>query len=113
MECIFCKIAEGKIPANIIYRDTDAVAFEDINPQAPIHVLVIPRKHISTSLDLRDEDNAIVGRLFQAANTVAEQKGIAERGFRIVMNCNREAGQTVFHIHLHVLGGRVMQWPPG
>ncbi len=113
MECIFCRIAEKELPARLVYEDEFAVAFEDINPQAPVHVLVIPRKHISTSLDLREEDNALVGRLFQVANIIARQKGIAERGFRIVMNCNPEAGQTVFHLHLHLLGGRAMHWPPG
>ncbi|NOZ24634.1 MAG: histidine triad nucleotide-binding protein [Nitrospirae bacterium] len=113
MDCIFCKIAEKKLPARIVYEDDSVVAFEDINPQAPVHVLVIPRKHISTILDLEEEDNVLVGRLFQAANMIAREKGIAERGFRIVMNCNKEAGQTVFHIHIHLMGGRVMQWPPG
>ncbi|MEC4685453.1 MAG: histidine triad nucleotide-binding protein [Nitrospirota bacterium] len=113
MECIFCRIAEKKLPARLVYEDEFAVAFEDINPQAPVHVLVIPRKHIPTSLDLKEEDNVLVGRLFQVANRIARQKGIAERGFRIVMNCNAEAGQTVFHLHIHLLGGRAMHWPPG
>ncbi|GBE37113.1 HIT-like protein [bacterium BMS3Bbin07] len=113
MDCIFCRIAEKKLPARLVYEDEFAVAFEDINPQAPVHVLVIPRKHIPTSLDLKEEDNALVGRLFQVANRIARQKGIAERGFRIVMNCNAEAGQTVFHLHIHLLGGRAMHWPPG
>jgi len=113
MDCIFCKISEKKLPARIVYEDEDVVAFEDINPQAPVHVLVIPRRHVSTSLELEEEDNALVGRLFQAANRIARQKGIAERGFRIVMNCNAEAGQTVFHLHIHLLGGREMHWPPG
>jgi histidine triad (HIT) family protein len=89
------------------------VAFDDINPQAPVHVLVVPKKHISTSLDFMDEDNALIGHIFQVANGIARDKGIAERGFRLVMNCNPESGQTVFHIHLHILGGRFMQWPPG
>ncbi|VAX29622.1 Bis(5'-nucleosyl)-tetraphosphatase (asymmetrical) [hydrothermal vent metagenome] len=113
MDCIFCRIAEKKLPAKLVYEDEFAVAFEDINPQAPVHVLVIPRKHIPTSIDLKEEDNALVGRLFQVANMIARQKGIAERGFRIVMNCNSEAGQTVFHLHIHLLGGRAMHWPPG
>lgn len=113
MDCIFCRIAEKKLPARLVYEDEFAVAFEDINPQAPVHVLVIPRKHIPTSIDLKEEDNALVGRLFQVANRIARQKGIAERGFRIVMNCNAEAGQTVFHLHIHLLGGRAMHWPPG
>ncbi len=112
MDCIFCRIAEKKLPAKILYEDDTALAFEDANPQAPVHVLVIPKKHISTNLDLGEEDNALVGHLFQVANKAALRKGIAERGFRLVMNCNREAGQTVFHIHLHLLGGRPMHWPP-
>jgi len=111
--CIFCEIAEKKRQARIIYEDDLTVAFEDINPQAPVHALVVPKKHISTSLELTDEDNALIGHIFQVANRIARTKGIAERGFRLVMNCNPEAGQTVFHIHLHILGGRFMQWPPG
>lgn len=113
MDCIFCRIAEKRLPAKIVYEDDSVVAFEDINPQAPVHVLVIPRKHIPTSLDLEEEDNVLVGRLFQAANRIARQKGIADRGFRIVTNCNKDAGQTVFHIHIHLMGGRPMGWPPG
>ncbi len=113
MDCIFCRIAEKRLPAKIVYEDDSVVAFEDINPQAPVHVLVIPRKHIPTSLDLKEEDSVLVGRLFQAANRIARQKGIADRGFRIVTNCNKDAGQTVFHIHIHLMGGRPMGWPPG
>lgn len=113
MDCLFCKIAQKKIPAKIIYEDDLSVAFEDIAPQAPVHVLVIPKKHIATSLDIRAEDNALIGHLYQIANKLAKEKGIAERGFRVVMNTNREAGQSVWHIHLHVLGGRPMHWPPG
>lgn len=113
MGCIFCEIIEKKRPAKIIYEDERALAFEDINPQAPVHTLIIPKKHISTSLDITLEDNELVGHLFQVANIIAQNKGIAERGFRLVMNCNPESGQTVFHIHLHILGGRLMHWPPG
>jgi histidine triad (HIT) family protein len=113
MGCIFCEIAEKKIPARIIYEDDHALAFEDINPQAPVHALVIPKKHISTNLGIKEEDNALIGHLFQIANKIAKDRGIAERGFRLVMNCNPESGQTVFHIHLHILGGRLMHWPPG
>lgn len=113
MDCLFCKIAEKKIPAKIVYEDPHVLAFEDLNPQAPVHILVIPKKHISTSLDLSDEDNELIGEMFQAANKIARERGIADRGFRLVMNCNRDAGQTVFHIHLHLLGGRTMHWPPG
>jgi histidine triad (HIT) family protein len=113
MECLFCKIVEKKRPAKIIYEDELSVAFEDINPQAPVHTLVIPKKHIPTNLDLKNDDNALIGHLFQVANKIARDKGIADRGFRLVMNCNPESGQTVFHIHLHILGGRIMRWPPG
>lgn len=113
MDCIFCKIAAGRIPAKLIYQDDLAVAFDDINPQAPTHVLIIPRKHIARTLDITPEDNALVGHLYQIANTIARSRGIADSGFRVVMNCNLDAGQSVWHIHLHMLGGRVMGWPPG
>jgi histidine triad (HIT) family protein len=113
MECLFCKIAEKKRAAKILYEDALSVAFEDINPQAPVHSLVIPKKHISTNLDLKEEENSLIGHLFQVANKIAKDKGIADRGFRLVMNCNPESGQTVFHMHLHILGGRIMHWPPG
>ena len=113
MGCLFCEIAEKKRPAKIIYEDELTVVFEDINPQAPVHCLVVPKKHISTSLEIAKEDNALVGHLFHVANKIAKDRGIAERGFRLVMNCNPESGQTVFHIHLHILGGRIMHWPPG
>jgi histidine triad (HIT) family protein len=112
-ECIFCKILLREIPARIISEDDLAIAFEDINPQAPVHVLVIPKKHISTTLDLSIEDNVLIGHLFQVANRIAVEKNISERGFRLIMNTNPEAGQSVYHIHLHLLGGRVMLWPPG
>ena len=113
MGCIFCDIIQKRIPAKVIYEDDHALAFEDIRPQAPVHALVIPKKHISTNLDLQENDNNLIGHLFQVANNLARDKGIAERGFRLVMNCNPEAGQTVFHIHLHIIGGRPMYWPPG
>jgi histidine triad (HIT) family protein len=112
-DCLFCKIIQKKIPARIIHEDETLLAFEDINPQAPVHILVIPKKHIPTSLDIRPEDHALIGKLFEAAAAIAAERGIAERGFRLVMNTNAEAGQTVYHIHLHILGGRPMQWPPG
>ncbi len=113
MNCLFCKIIEKKIPSKIVYEDERVLAFEDINPQSPVHILVIPKKHISTALEIKDEDNELIGYMFQVANKIAKGKNIAERGFRLVLNCNHEAGQTVFHIHLHLLGGRVMHWPPG
>lgn len=112
-DCLFCRIISGEIPAKIVYEDTDAVAFEDMNPQAPVHILVIPRKHISTTLDIGEGDNPLIGRLFRIAAGIAGEKGIAERGFRLVMNTNAESGQSVYHIHLHLLGGRQMHWPPG
>ncbi|GBE02057.1 HIT-like protein [bacterium BMS3Abin08] len=113
MDCLFCKIVKGEIPAKVIYEDEKVLVFEDINPQAPVHTLVIPKKHISTLLEITGEDNELIGYLFQVANRIARDKGIADRGFRLVINCNREAGQTVFHVHLHLLGGRTMSWPPG
>jgi histidine triad (HIT) family protein len=113
MDCLFCKIAEKKIPAKIVYEDDRSVAFEDINPQAPVHLLIIPKKHIPTISDIETSDNALAGHLIQVANKLARERGIAKRGYRLVMNCNREAGQTVFHIHIHLIGGRPMQWPPG
>ncbi len=112
-DCLFCKIIAKKIPAKIIYDAGGVTAFEDINPQAPVHTLVVPKKHISTTLDIAEEDSELIGRLFMVANRIAMEKGIAERGFRMVMNTNPEAGQSVYHIHLHLLGGRPMHWPPG
>lgn len=112
-DCLFCKMVAGEIKPDTVYEDDDVLAFRDLNPQAPTHVLVIPKIHISTINDLQPDQAALIGKLFLAAQKVAKDEGIAERGYRTVMNCNREAGQSVFHIHLHVLGGRAMQWPPG
>ena len=112
-DCLFCKILAGEIPAELIYESDTAVAFRDINPQAPTHVLVIPRKHISTINDIEVDDQAIIGSLYTAAKEIAKEQGIADDGYRAVMNCNEGAGQSVFHIHLHVLGGRALSWPPG
>jgi len=112
-ECLFCKILAGVIPADIVYESDTAIAFRDINPQAPTHVLIIPRKHISTINDIEAEDQAIVGSLYSAAREIARDEGFADIGYRAVMNCNEAAGQTVFHIHLHMLGGRAFAWPPG
>jgi histidine triad (HIT) family protein len=112
-DCLFCKMIDGEIQPDVVYEDDDILAFRDINPQAPVHVLVVPRRHISTINDLNDSDAELVGSMFLAAKVVAERTGVAERGYRTVMNCNAEAGQSVFHLHLHVLGGRPMRWPPG
>lgn len=112
-DCLFCKIIAGDIPADIVYESETAIAFRDINPQAPTHVLIIPHKHIATMNDLEEEDQAMVGSLYSAAQEIAREEGYAESGYRAVMNCNEDAGQTVFHIHLHLLAGRPMGWPPG
>ncbi len=111
-DCIFCKIIAGDIPATIVHENEHVLAFRDVNPQAPTHVLVIPKKHISTINDIQTEDVAHVGYLYLAAAQVAKKEGIEEDGYRVVMNCNAAAGQTVFHIHLHLLGGKQMGWPP-
>jgi histidine triad (HIT) family protein len=113
MDCLFCRIADGKIASTPIFSNDEIVAFRDINPQAPTHILVIPRRHIATVLDLGTEDEALVGRLVRTAGAIAKAEKIADRGFRLVINCNKEAGQTVFHLHVHLVGGRVMGWPPG
>ncbi len=112
-ECLFCRVIAKQVPAKIIYEDEKAVAFEDINPQAPVHVLVVPRRHIATTLDIGDDDKALIGHLFRVAAEIAKKKAISGSGFRLVMNTNAEAGQSIFHIHLHLLGGRPMHWPPG
>jgi histidine triad (HIT) family protein len=113
MDCLFCKIVEKKQPAKILYEDDDVLAFEDISPQAPTHVLIIPKKHIATTNDIEVSDLKLVGAVVYRASELAKELGIAERGYRLVFNCNQHAGQAVFHIHCHLLGGRRMQWPPG
>ena len=112
-DCLFCKIAAGQIPATIVYQDDRLVAFKDLNPQAPMHVLVIPRRHVSSLNDLTAQDDALVGEMIRRAASLAGEHGYGERGYRTVFNCNADAGQTVFHVHLHVLGGRSLKWPPG
>ena len=112
-DCLFCKMIKGDIKPDTVYEDDEVLAFRDINPQAPVHVLIIPKLHIATINDLQAEHNALVGKLFQAAKQVATQEGLEQRGYRTVMNCNAEAGQSVYHIHLHLLAGRPMRWPPG
>ena len=113
MGCLFCRIAAGEIPATLGFEDDDLVAFEDINPHAPKHVLVVPRAHISTVNDLAPGHDVLVGAMVRRAVLIAAERGYAASGFRTVFNCNADAGQTVFHIHLHVLGGRPLAWPPG
>jgi histidine triad (HIT) family protein len=112
-DCLFCKIIEKKIPSKVVHEDADTFAFEDINPQAPTHVLVIPKHHVPTANELREEHDAIIGKLHRIAAKIAADRGFAQSGYRTVVNTNRDAGQTVFHVHLHLLGGRPMQWPPG
>ena len=112
-DCLFCKIIAGQIPGAIVYQDDTLVAFKDINPQAPMHVLIVPRRHISTLNALQAGDDGLVGEMVRRAAALAADAGYAERGYRTVFNCNAEAGQTVFHIHLHVLAGRTLGWPPG
>lgn len=113
MDCLFCKIAEKQIPANLVHEDDRVVAFRDVNPQAPTHILVIPRRHIATTNDLSAADNELVGHMVTTAQRIAAAEGIADSGFRLALNCNADGGQSVYHIHLHLLGGRRMHWPPG
>jgi histidine triad (HIT) family protein len=113
MTCLFCKITQGDIPADIVYEDEQVLAFRDLNPQAPHHLLVIPKKHIATLNDAASEDTQVLGHMLRTAAQMAAQLGCAEDGYRVAMNCNAAAGQTVFHIHLHLLCGRSLSWPPG
>jgi histidine triad (HIT) family protein len=112
-DCLFCKFVSGEIKPQTVYEDDDVLAFRDINPQAPCHVLIVPKRHIPTLNDLKPDDAELVGKLYLAAHKVAQQEGIDRAGYRTVINCNEQAGQTVFHIHLHLMGGRPMGWPPG
>jgi histidine triad (HIT) family protein len=112
-DCLFCKIVSGEIKGAIVYQDDRLVAFQDINPQAPLHVLIVPRRHIPTLNDLRPEDDGIVGEMIRRAAALAAEHGHADAGYRTVFNCNAGAGQSVFHIHLHLLAGRRLTWPPG
>jgi Diadenosine tetraphosphate (Ap4A) hydrolase and other HIT family hydrolases len=113
MDCLFCKIINGDIASTMLYQDKDVIAINDIHPQAPLHQLVIPRKHIATLNDLGDDDTWLVGRLVEVAKQLAHTANLSEPGYRLVFNCNQDGGQAVFHLHLHLLGGRLMQWPPG
>jgi histidine triad (HIT) family protein len=112
-DCLFCKIRDGQIPARLAFEDPQCIAFHDINPQAPMHVLIVPREHIPTLNDLRPEHEALVGHLHSVAARLAREAGHAEAGYRVLFNTNRGAGQTVFHIHLHLVAGRELRWPPG
>lgn len=110
---MFCKIVAGEIPSKRVHEDDELVAFEDIKAEAPVHILIIPKRHIPTLNDVSSADDQLVGRMMRRAAAIAAERGISETGYRTVMNCNAHAGQTVFHIHLHLLGGRRMSWPPG
>ena len=111
-DCLFCKIVEGQIPADKVHEDDDVIAFRDINPQAPVHLLVVPRRHIASLNDASSEDQALLGRILLAARNLARKEGVGS-GYRVVNNCGESAGQSVFHLHFHVLGGRALTWPPG
>jgi histidine triad (HIT) family protein len=113
MSCLFCRIVSGEIPATKVFEDDRLIAFDDIHPHAPMHVLVVPRQHIATLNALTAGDDGLVGEMIRRAAALAAERGFTERGFRTVFNCNAEAGQTVFHLHLHVLAGRPLAWPPG
>ena len=116
-ECLFCNIITGDIPADIVYEDDFVLAFRDINPQAPVHILIIPKKHLATLDDMEEQDIEVMGRLYWAAKHIAIEEGLEidqdEKGYRLVMNCGRGGGQMVCHVHLHLMGGRGFGWPPG
>lgn len=112
-DCLFCKMVAGEIQPDVVFEDDEVLAFRDLNPQAPLHVLVIPRVHIATTNELTPDNADVVGKMYLAAKQIAADAGVAEPGYRMVMNCNAGAGQSVYHIHLHVLGGRPLGWPPG
>ena len=111
--CLFCKIAAGELPADIYYQDEEVIVFRDIHPVAPTHLLIIPRKHLATANEFTKPDTALIGKLSVVAATLAKELRLDEHGYRLVMNCNRDAGQTVFHVHLHLMAGRTFSWPPG
>ena len=113
MSCIFCKIASGEIDAEIIYSDDSCVAFRDLEPKAPVHILIIPRAHIESMETIQDEDTHLLGKMGAVARDLAREEGIAGDGYRLILNCNASGGQTVFHLHMHLLGGRELGWPPG
>lgn len=113
MDCLFCKIINREIPADIVHEDDEVLAFNDINPQAPSHVVIVPKRHIATLNDIEEDDLALVGRLQYTAARLAKERGFADDGYRVVMNCNDQGGQTVYHIHMHLMGGRRFTWPAG
>lgn len=113
MNCLFCKIAQGAIPASVVYEDNEIMAFHDLNPQAPKHLLIIPKQHIATLNEASDVNQALLGKMILGAKKIAQTEGISDAGYRLVFNINPDGGQTVYHIHLHLLGGRHMTWPPG
>ena len=113
MDCLFCQIIAGEIPSDVVHTDDRSIAFRDINPQAPVHLLVIPREHIESLDDASQRDEALLGHLLRVAARVANQEGLSESGYRAVVNTGEGAGQSVFHLHVHVLGGRALSWPPG
>ncbi len=112
-DCIFCRIVRGEIPSDVVYKDDDVVAFRDINPQAPVHILIVPVEHIAELNATSDEHAQLLGKLIRTAVKLAKQENIAESGYRVVINQGRDAGQSVDHLHVHLLGGRAMSWPPG
>lgn len=113
MPCLFCEIVAGRIPAKVAYQDDEVLAFHDINPQGPVHVLLVPKRHITSLLELTGDDDDVVGMLVRKARDLAVELGLGERGFRLVFNCGDDAGYSVYHIHLHLVGGRTLAWPPG
>ena len=112
-DCLFCKMVSGEIKPDTVYEDDEILAFRDINPMAPTHILIIPKKHIATTNDIEAEDAELIGRMVCVAGEIAAQEGIAQEGYRLTLNCNRNGGQSVFHVHFHLMGGRQMTWPPG
>ena len=112
-DCLFCAIVDGKLKANLVYQDDAVVAFKDIAPKAPVHILIIPRKHLVSVSDIAEHDRTLIGQIFQVAAKLAREQGIAESGYRVVVNSGTDAGQSVFHLHCHLMGGRQMSWPPG
>ena len=112
-DCIFCKLANGVIPTDLVYEDDTVAAFNDLSPVAPVHILIVPKAHIASTLEINDENSSVVGHIFSVASKIAKEKGFGENGFRVVNNCGKDGGQTVGHLHFHLLAGRNLEWPPG